>query len=143
MAFVPLKPRVHRHLMGGAVTVAFRSRQPSKNAPMNLYINVARVIREDLGWPEKGKIEILYDAAAHRIRVELAPLGSWALYSRNGTACLYLPMPHIPQLRREPQVVPHKVVGAGILEFPLPAWAEKPGIRAARDARVQALGRAA
>lgn len=105
------------------VTLAWRLNTKAGGRTMTGYINVARAIVEQLGWPAKAKMAVRHDPGCTMLAVRPAEAG-YSMKSMNGCATFQAYLPWIAHTDPKPAApVEHRVLQGGELLIVLPDWA--------------------
>lgn len=114
------------------VTLAWRKSSQRGPEALTGYVNVAKLIASELGWPEKGWLELAHDPAGTMLRARLSDAG-YRVSQTHGCATFQASLPWVEADKRPAEAVQHQVLPGGVLLITLPDWATKPAVAEARQ----------
>ena len=126
MDWIVLEPRKGKrpdHM--ARVTMAWRKTSGRSGEALTGCFNVAKAICADLGWPQKGWLELAHSADGTMLRARLSESG-YRVSQTNGCASFQAAMQWIRSDVRKAEPVAHKVLPGGVLMITLPGWARMP-----------------
>jgi pyruvate/2-oxoglutarate dehydrogenase complex dihydrolipoamide acyltransferase (E2) component len=122
------------------VTLAWRKSSQRGPEALTGYVNVAKLIASELGWPEKGWLELAHDPAGTMLRVRLSDAG-YRVSQTHGCATFQASLPWVEADKRPAEAVRHQVLPDGVLLITLPDWAKKPAAAEMPPAALEAAAK--
>lgn len=143
MAFVEIIPRrAGKRSPESVVSVAWRARSARDSATV---VRVGEAVFARLGWALGVKMTVLYDSERNLLQIvpRTKKGRGWRFHGPiHGAYVARIPLAHVKiDGTRYAEDCRYVIQGASTLLISLPAWAEQPGITAARLARDEAIRR--